>query len=210
LVYPRDEEGGGRELIELLGAPRAAALTQVLVRAAASWAAGVAPGRFHVAYPGARRDDELRTLVGPEARLVPQDCPSEPGSLRDAVHHVLAQDAAGPILVVWPELPRWRADHATGALGDLAAGCDVSFGPVFDGGFYLLGLRGPTPSLFELSGTAWRNPDTMGLALTAIQEAGLEVGLLRAERGLRRAADVRAALADPLTDPELVSILRGG
>jgi hypothetical protein len=42
---------------------------------------------------------------------------------------------------------------------------------------------------------------TMGLA--AAQDAGLEVGILRAERALHRPADVRAALADP-TLPEAV------
>jgi hypothetical protein len=36
---------------------------------------------------------------------------------------------------------------------------------------------------------------------------GWEVGLLRAERGLRRARDVHALLADPLTDPELRALL---
>jgi hypothetical protein len=33
------------------------------------------------------------------------------------------------------------------------------------------------------------------------------VGLLRAERGLRRPGDVRAALADPLLDHELRELL---
>jgi hypothetical protein len=49
----------------------------------------------------------------------------------------------------------------------------------------------------------------MGLALAAIHQAGLEVGLLRAERGLRRPDDVSAALADPLVDPQLRAALGG-
>jgi glycosyltransferase A (GT-A) superfamily protein (DUF2064 family) len=119
------------------------------------------------------------------------------------------QAGDGPLLVAWPGLPRWRADHAGSALDDLADGCDLSVGPVFDGGFYLLALRAPIPSLFALGADAWSGPDAMGLALDFVHRAGLQTGLLRAERALRRAADVRAALADPLLDPELRSILQG-
>jgi hypothetical protein len=35
----------------------------------------------------------------------------------------------------------------------------------------------------------------------------LEVGLLRTQRGLRTPADVRALLADPMTDDELRGLL---
>jgi hypothetical protein len=49
----------------------------------------------------------------------------------------------------------------------------------------------------------------MGGVLGAINEEGASVGLLRAERGLRRPGDVRAALADPLLDGELRDLLSG-
>ena len=39
-------------------------------------------------------------------------------------------------------------------------------------------------------------------------EAGLEVGLLRPERGLATPDDVRAARADPLFPPEIAALLR--
>ena len=111
------------------------------------------------------------------------------------------------MLIVWPDLPRWRPEHARGALTDLSDGCDLSLGPVFDGGFYLIALARPLPALFTLPEQAWRSPDAMSIAITAAHEAGLEVGLLRTERGLHRPEDVRAALADPLLDSELRSLL---
>ena len=49
----------------------------------------------------------------------------------------------------------------------------------------------------------------IGLVLAPINEAGAPVGLVRPERGLRRPADVRAALADPLLDAELRALLTG-
>jgi glycosyltransferase A (GT-A) superfamily protein (DUF2064 family) len=79
--------------------------------------------------------------------------------------------------------------------------------PVFDGGLYLLALNRIIPALLELPEAAWDSPDAMGLVLAPIYEAQVPVGLVRPERGLRRPADVRAALADPLLDDELRSLL---
>jgi glycosyltransferase A (GT-A) superfamily protein (DUF2064 family) len=111
------------------------------------------------------------------------------------------------LLIVWPDLPRLRPDHAAAALDDLRAGCDVVLGPAVDGGLYLVGIARPLPELFALPERAWRN-DAMGVALTAIRDVGFEVGILRAERALHRPADVRAALADPLLPAEVGAILR--
>jgi glycosyltransferase A (GT-A) superfamily protein (DUF2064 family) len=106
--------------------------------------------------------------------------------------------SSGPLLILWPDLPRLRPEHASGALSDLDDGCDVVLGPALDGGFYLIGISRPLPGLFSLPEQAWRSPDVMTIGLAAARDAGLEIGILRAERALHRPADVRAALADPL------------
>ena len=173
------------DLAELLGAERLAAMERLLSARAAAWAGEVAPGR-------------VRFAGGPD------------GAQRIAgATQALFEDYGGPVLVAWPDLPAWQSDHATAALGDLRDGCDVSLGPVFDGGFYLLAMARPVPELFELPRDAWHAPDALGVALGAASQAGLEAGMLRAERGLRHAADVRAALADPLLDDELRALLAG-
>jgi glycosyltransferase A (GT-A) superfamily protein (DUF2064 family) len=229
LIAPDPDAGAGGvrpQLVDLLGPARCAALGRLLITRAARWAADVAPGRVYVAAEATAADSVL-ALASDDARLIPvPGAPSAPAPeagaapgagpgagvserLAGAVARAWTEAEDGPLLVVWPDLPRWRAEHARSALDDLAAGCGVSVGPVFDGGFYLLALQRPVPSLFELAAEAWSSPDAMGLALDVIHRAGLETGLLRTERGLRRAADVRAALADPLLDPELRSILQG-
>ncbi|HEY5430245.1 MAG TPA: hypothetical protein VIK04_14105, partial [Solirubrobacteraceae bacterium] len=156
------------------------ALERELIDRAQRWAADLAPGRVHTT-------------------------PTFP----DGAAAAWAVAGGGPLFVVWPQLAHWRPEHAGGALDDLANGCGVSVGPVFDGGFYLLALRRPAPSLLALPAEVWGSLDAMSMMLTAAHEAGLEAGLLRAERGLHRPADVRAQLADPLLDSELRSILRG-
>ena len=67
----------------------------------------------------------------------------------------------GLTLVVWPELPVWLPETAAAALDDLAAGCPVSIGPVFDGALYLLALAEPTPELVALGERPWRGLPAM-------------------------------------------------
>ncbi|HEX4011927.1 MAG TPA: DUF2064 domain-containing protein [Solirubrobacteraceae bacterium] len=176
-------DGGARPgLAALLGAERLAALEQALVRGAREWAEGVAPGRVRVV-----------AATGSAA-------------LGEASARAFAA-SGGPVLLVWPVLPFWRPEHAAGALDDLAHECDVSVGPVYDGGFYLVALARPAPALFAVPDEAWSGADALSLVLGAVHAGGMQAGLLRAERGLRGAADVRAALADPLLAPELRAIL---
>lgn len=81
------------------------------------------------------------------------------------------------------------------------------FGPVVDGGLYLLGLRKPAPDLLERLDVALANGDPGALGLAAASELGLEIGLLRVERALRTASDLEAALADPGTPENVRRIL---
>ena len=57
---------------------------------------------------------------------------------------------------------------------------------MFDGALYLLALAEPTPELVALGERPWRGLPAMTRGvLGAIEDRELEVGLLRAERGLR-------------------------
>ena len=138
--------------------------------------------------------------------LAPGGVVPVPGGIGQAVAALFA-DGDAPVVVIWPELTRWRPDHATGALDDLADDCALSVGPMFDGGFYLVAFAGPVPALLELPDDAWHSRDPIGLAADAAQRSGLAIGLLRTERGLRTSADVSALLADPLVDDELRGLL---
>jgi uncharacterized protein len=190
----------------LIGPARCAELQAALVVRACTWASEVAPGSVHVGYEPVDAGAELRALLGSQVNLFPQSGAGISGRLAQASARLFAR-GEGPVLIIWPDLPRWRADHASGALSDLSDGCDLSLGPEFDGGFYMIGLARPLPALFGLPEHAWRSPDAMSAAIVAARDAGLEVGLLRTERGLRRPEDVRAVLADPLTDSEMRAIL---
>lgn len=196
-----------RALEPLLGAEGSRTLQSALIVRAAAWAHEVAAGQVYVAHDPPDAARELREILPGEVNLFPQNGDGIAGRLADAAGRVFARSDR-PLLIVWPDLPRLRRDHAAAAAGDLAAGCDIVLGPAIDGGFYLIGLARPLPQLFALSEQAWRSADAMTLAVGAAREAELEVGLLRAERALHRPADVRAALADPLLPDDLGRILR--
>jgi hypothetical protein len=169
------------ELRELLGNERTDAVERLLVARATDWADELSPGRVFVA-----GDEE---------------------GLADAVRRVFVGTEGHVVLIVWPVLPRWRPEHAGAVLDDLGAGCEASLGPVFDGGLYLLALTRIIPALLELPSAAWDSPDAIGHVLAPLHQADVPVGLVRPERGLRRPDDVRAALADPLLDAELRTLL---
>jgi glycosyltransferase A (GT-A) superfamily protein (DUF2064 family) len=148
----------------------------------------------------------VRELVGPGVNVFPQNGAGLGGRLANA--SVLALSGGdGPLLIAWPELASWRPEHATAALTDLGDGYQLAVGPVFDGGFYLIALARPLPALFALPEATWSSPDSMTIMLGAAYRAGISGGMLRAERALRSPRDVRAALADPLLDPELRTLL---
>jgi glycosyltransferase A (GT-A) superfamily protein (DUF2064 family) len=195
-----------RALEPLLGREGCVELQAILIAHAAAWARKIGAGAPHVAHDPPDSGGELRRLVGADAVVFPQNGEGITGRLADASARVLAR-ARGPLLIVWPDLPRLRGVHAAGALDDLRSGCDVVLGPAIDGGLYMVGIARPLPELFALPEQAWRN-DVMGVALTAIRDVGFEVGILRAERALHRPADVRAALADPLLPDDVAAILR--
>lgn len=195
-----------RALEPVLGADGCVALQSALIEQAISWASEVAPGRVHIAHEPPDAGPAMRALAPSEVALFPQNGDGIGGRLADGVARVFAH-SDGPLLIAWPDLPHLRVGHGSAALGDLDAGCDLVLGPVVDGGFYLIGLSRPLPDLFALPEQAWRGGDVVAVAGAAVRDRGLEIGILRADRGLHRPADVRAALADPLTPQDIRQIL---
>ncbi|HEX3804080.1 MAG TPA: DUF2064 domain-containing protein [Solirubrobacteraceae bacterium] len=187
----------------LLGLDGCVALQTALLVEAVRWARILEPREIYMAHEPADAGRDLQRLLGDDLTLFPQNGDGIAGRVADAVARISAH-SAGPIFVVWPDLARFSRVHAEGARLDLAAGADLVLGPVFDGGYYLIALARPLPSLFAMPERVWRGSDSTNEILTAAGAAGLEVGLLRGERALHRPADVRAALADPLL-PEPVA-----
>ncbi|MDQ6749974.1 MAG: TIGR04282 family arsenosugar biosynthesis glycosyltransferase [Actinomycetota bacterium] len=191
----------------LLGAEGCARLQAALLRRAAGWAHAVAPGAAFVAFAPEDGLEETLDLVPAGTDLFAQEGTDLGQRLAAAIARVLVLHP-GPLLVVGTDLATLSAEHARAALEDLADGCDVCFGPAFDGGYYLVALSAPHPCLFDLPSAAWGGPEVLELSLQAAATAELSLGLLRGERDLDTPADARAALADPQFPEDIAAMLR--
>ncbi|MDX6639353.1 MAG: hypothetical protein QOF12_364 [Solirubrobacteraceae bacterium] len=133
---------------------------------------------------------------------------SEPAS-EDEVAAALGDalgDHAGPALLVAPDVPRLDDALAAAALGDLAAGCALSFAPATDSRPYLLALAEASPQSLALVGARDRHREAV---FAAAIELGGDVGLLRSERRVVTPQDARALAIDPLVPADLRALARG-
>jgi len=201
-------DGPGEDLVEALGADRAAAVRALLMRRAREWAQRafgsdavrvVQESTFAAALAG-------EAAVGGGAAVGAGGAGgvgAEVGGAGGA-----GGAGAGAVVAIAPELPVWHPELAGALLGDLQSGCALALAPIFDRGLYLLAISDPgRDGMQALAGLDLAGPRGMTDLIGLAHGSGWEVGLLRAERGLRRAQDVRALLADPLTDAELRALL---
>jgi uncharacterized protein len=189
----------------LLGAAGCARLQTELVRRAGAWAAAV--GDAYVAFTPPDAREEMAALL-PEGTVLLDQAEGDLGDRLAAATGEVLERTGGPVVLIGVDTP--QLDPAVGrqALEDLADGCDVTLGPAEDGGWYLVGLTEPHPEIFALPTETWGGPEVLQRTLALAHEAGLSIGMLRGERDLDEEGDVRAFLADPLTPPEVVAVLR--
>lgn len=138
------------------------------------------------------------SVAGEERAFVSDAGPDELGEL--------LADHTGPVVFVAPDVPRLDAALAHAALGDLAAGCVLSFAPATDGTPFLLAFADPRPEALALLAGRGRRREALFAEAMAL---GDEVGLLRSERRVVTPADARALALDPLV-PEPLRALAAG
>jgi rSAM/selenodomain-associated transferase 1 len=101
-----------------------------------------------VAFTPREREPDLRGLLAPDIRLVPQVGADLGARMDRLLSDLLAEGYAGAIAVGTdtPTLPTAYLRQACEALRSAAA--DLVLGPSHDGGYYLIGLGAPAPELF--------------------------------------------------------------
>lgn len=189
--------GTGEELAAALGPKRAEAVRALLLERARGWAGSeFGPGAVELV-----EESSFAAALAADA-AVDRAAAARAARARSA--------EARPVILVAPELAVWPDGLAAAVLADLGAGCALSLAPIFDRGLYLLSLADPSPELpATLAALDLAGPGGMAELMALGSREEWQVGLLRAERGLRQERDVRALLADPLTDPELRGLLEG-
>lgn len=192
-----------------LGPAGCAALQAELVRRAAAWAVETAaPAAAYVAYDPPGAEAQLRALVPPGTRLLPQ----VPGDLGVRLAAAIAQIPERPLLVVGTDIPALSAGHARAALAALDAdpGTDAVLGPASDGGWWIAALAAGTDGAFDRVATQdWGSERAFDATLAAWAAAGLRGRPVpRTEHDLDLPEDADRALADPRVPASIKALLR--
>jgi len=120
-------------------------------------------------------ENEMRAWLGDEIRLIPQ-CDGDLGDrLGFAVGKAFDQGAPS-VFCIGSDCPGLKPHHFYEAEKHLSQETNVVFGPTEDGGYYLVGVKAPTPCLFE--GIPWSTEQTLKISLEHAASAGLKTALL--------------------------------
>ena len=99
------------------------------------------------------------------------------------------------VLLVGTDLPLLTAAHLDAALDALDA-ADVVFGPSADGGYYLVGLKGPPGALFDLPG--WGGHTVLADSLAQARRLGKTTALIEELPDADTPENLAALLGHPL------------
>jgi rSAM/selenodomain-associated transferase 2/rSAM/selenodomain-associated transferase 1 len=118
--------------------------------------------------------DAIGSWLGTEGLSFAPQSEGELGSrMEKAVEEALR--TARKVVVVGTDAPDVTRGVAEEAFGKLD-GADLVLGPATDGGYYLIGMKGLIPGLFE--GIPWSTPEVLEATLDRARALGLRVELL--------------------------------
>ena len=160
-------------LIPALGAEGAAALAARLLDAALAQALGAALGPVELCCAPDTRHPAFQRHAGvPGLELSGQGEGDLGARMARAFERCLAH--ATPVLMIGTDAPALDAAmlrRAAAALSDADADADAVFVPALDGGYALIGLRRPAPTLFDAM--AWSTSTVMARSRERLAAAGL-------------------------------------
>ncbi len=154
-------------LIPLLGGDGAAMLQARLIERAAATACAAATGPVTL---WATPDEHHPALQAIRARFGIALARQVDGDLGARMLAAIAA-ANGPVIVIGTDCPALTSEHLRTAAEILRNGTDVVACPAEDGGYALIGMRAPEPSLF--SDMRWSTPGVMAETRRRLRRRGL-------------------------------------
>lgn len=129
---------------------------------------------------------QMQNWLGPQISF----CPQREGNLGDRLNHVFERGFAQRrqrLLVTGSDCPGVGERQIVRALAQLKQH-DVVLGPAEDGGYYLIGLKAPQPSLFE--SIHWGQSCVLRQTIAIATAQRLSVGLLQPLPDIDRPEDL--------------------
>jgi len=165
-------------LIPALGAEGATAFHDRLARhtigRASSFCALHPEARLTVRLEGGT-SIEGKSWLGSDTLDCREQSPGDLGHRMESAANEAFEEGADRVVIIGtdcPSIDETVLENAFEALGD----ADLVFGPAADGGYYLVGMRRPTPAIFK--NIPWGGGSVLEKSLAAAREAGIRVELL--------------------------------
>jgi rSAM/selenodomain-associated transferase 2/rSAM/selenodomain-associated transferase 1 len=141
----------------------------------------------HVYYAARKDGKEVRRWAGPRFLYRPQ-AGGDIGARLKAAFRDQSRLGLERVIAVATDVPDLTAADIERAAA-LLKEADLVIGPGRDGGYYLIGINGYYPALFE--GIAWSTPAVCGQTLAAASRLGLRVASLRCLDDIDTGEDLR-------------------
>ncbi len=191
-------------LIPALGAVGAADLQRRMTRLAVAraWSfCAASPGRRLVIAHDGGSENEMREWLGPLDFL-----PQGEGDLGEKLKRCVAAEftrGAHKVIIIGADCPQLDPPILESAARALEHS-EITFGPATDGGYYLAGLRKPTPEIF--SEIPWGTGEVLSSSIERARQAGCEPALLIRLRDVDEPPDLPDALT-ALEESRRVSVI---
>jgi rSAM/selenodomain-associated transferase 2/rSAM/selenodomain-associated transferase 1 len=178
IVFTRFPQPGRAKtrLIPLLGGEGAAQLQREMTEHVLGQVRPLVRDRtiaLEVRFEGSSKAD-MRRWLGNVPRFLPQGDGDLGARMNRAANHAFATGAQA-VIIIGSDCPQLDASIVARAFDSLRSNRMV-IGPAKDGGYYLVGLRGALPTLFE--GIAWGTNSVLAASLAKARVAGIEPALL--------------------------------
>jgi len=167
-------------LLSHLSPQGCAGLATAFLRDALDVLIEVQTAAHYLAFTPPEEEALLAQLAPPTVALLPQ----VGADLGERLHNVfvaLSELGHGPALIFGSDIPTLQRHTLEDALVKLHT-ADVCLGPSADGGYYLIGLRTPCPSLFE--GIPWGTEEVFQMTVDRVREAGLSLATVECYRDI--------------------------
>ncbi|MDH4320678.1 MAG: TIGR04282 family arsenosugar biosynthesis glycosyltransferase [Desulfobulbaceae bacterium] len=193
ILFTRYPEPGQvkTRLIPALGAEGAATVQRRMTEAAAAQAESLAATRrlrLEICYDGGDPAQVAQWLapLAPSGRCRPQG-DGDLGQRMQRAMELAFVEGARRVVLLGCDCPALTAATVARAFDDLRDH-DLVLGPALDGGYYLLGLAAPQPSLF--AEMAWGDEAVLARTMARAAAASLRVSLLEALADVDRPEDL--------------------
>jgi len=178
-------------LAETTGRDAAARLSAVFLRTTLSrfWQCG---DRRSIAFSPSDRRDEFEPLCSGNWELVPQS----DGNLGRRMRNFFAEalrHGAQRVVLIGSDSPTLPAEYVQRAF-DLLASRSVVLGPTTDGGYYLIGISGRVPAIFER--ISWSTPQVWPQTIARLAASRLPYEVLPEWYDVDETADLERLRAD--------------